>query len=218
MIIGICGLIGSGKDTIANHLVKNHSYERYSWATPLKDLAADLFGWDRDMLEGTTPEARQQREIKDEWWSSKLGKDWSPRSALQIIGTDVMRESLHPDIWVLAGQRRIANKVNVVIPDTRFPNEIKAIREMGGQIWMVQRGPMPEWYSDLSIWNMANRNVAGAWVHGYMAQKWPGVHASEYSWNGTAFDVTFNNSGSIQDLEDLVDSEIRNQPALVARG
>lgn len=227
MIIGICGLIGSGKDTIASHLTKHYSYERYSWAEPLKDMAAELFGWDRNMLEGTTPEARQQREVKDEWWSSKLGKDWSPRSALQIIGTEVMRGKLHPDIWVLAGQRRIANKVNVVIPDTRFPNEIKAIREMGGKIWMVKRGPMPEWYDDLSEWNWRNKNVAGAWVDGYMTAKWPGIHPSEYSWNGTDFDAVIPNDRSIHDLEHIVDVilgkvvgqalEVGNQPAFAAR-
>lgn len=216
MIIGICGLIGSGKDTIASRLIKKHSYERYSWATPLKDMTAQLFGWDREMLEGTTPELRMQREIKDDWWSSKLNKDWSPRSALQYMGTEVMRDALHPDIWVLAGQRRITGKTNVVIPDTRFPNEIKAIREMGGQIWMVQRGKMPDWYDALSEWNAVNQHVAGAWVHGYMAQNWPGVHASEYSWNGTAFDVVINNKGTVEDLEAAVDSVIRDKPSLVA--
>ena len=207
MIIGICGLIGAGKDTIANRLVQQHGYERYSWATPLKDMTASLFGWDRDMLEGNTPEARQQREKVDPWWDRKMDKYElvSPRWALQFIGTEVMREAFHPDIWVLAGQRRMADKVNVVIPDTRFPNEIKAIREMGGKIWMVKRGPMPQWYDDLTVWNQQNKNVAGAWVHGYMAQKWPGVHASEYSWNGTDFDAVIPNDGSISALEHTVD-------------
>lgn len=227
MIIGIVGLIGSGKDTIANHLVKNHSYERYSWATPLKDLAADLFGWDRNMLEGVTPETRQQREIKDEWWSTKLGRDWSPRSALQIMGTEVMRNSLHPDIWVLAGQRRIANKVNVVISDTRFPNEIKAIREMGGQIWMVHRGSMPEWYVKL-IDLKKDPNFTSELVEWFMRENYPLVHASEYSWAGTTFDAVIPNDRSIHNLEHIVDVilgkvvgqalEVGNQPAFAAVG
>lgn len=207
MIIGICGLIGAGKDTIANRLVQHHGYERYSWATPLKDMTASLFGWDRDMLEGNTPEARQQREQVDAWWDEKLGKVdlWSPRYALQFIGTEVMRDTLHQDIWVLAGMKRMAGKSNVVIPDTRFPNEIKAIREMGGKIWMVKRGPMPEWYDDLLAWNQRNKNVAGAHAPLYMAQKWPHVHASEYSWNGTSFDAVIPNDGSISALEHTVD-------------
>lgn len=213
MIIGITGLIGSGKDTIANHLIEQYSYERYSWATPLKDITSQLFGWDRDMLEGATAEQREIREQIDPWWDQKLNKHdrVSPRWVLQFIGTEVMRNTLHPDIWILAGMKRIAGKKNIVIPDTRFPNEIKAIREMGGVIWNVQRGILPEWYDDFKYWQESNENVAGAWPDGYMAQKWPAVHASEYSWVGTRFDAVFQNDGTIEKLKHSIDSVIRNQ-------
>ena len=208
-IIGVVGLIGSGKDTIASHLVEKYGYERYSWAMPLKDITSTLFGWDRDMLEGTTPEQRVQRETKDEWWSEKLGlKNCTPRLMLQLIGTEVMRNTLHQDIWVLAGMKRIEGKKNVVIPDTRFPNEIKAIREMGGVIWNVQRGPLPEWYVDFKEWYLQNKNVAGVWPDGYMASKWPTVHASEYSWVGTEFDAVFQNNTTIERLMQSIDSVI----------
>jgi len=211
MIIGVTGLIGSGKDTIANHLVEKYDYERYSWATPLKDITSTLFGWDRDMLEGTTAEQRTQRELKDDWWSEKLGfQNCTPRLILQLIGTEVMRNALHQDIWVLAGMKRIEGRKNVVISDTRFPNEIKAIKEMGGVIWNVQRGPMPEWYEDLKDWHYRNKNVAGMWPEGYMASKWPGVHASEYSWVGTEFDAIFQNNTTIERLTQSVDSVIRH--------
>lgn len=211
MIIGITGLIGSGKDTIANHLVEQHGYERYSWATPLKDITATLFGWDRDMLEGSTAEQREKREQKDEWWSEKLGfKNCTPRLMLQLMGTEVMRNALHQDIWVLAGMKRIAGKQNIVVSDTRFPNEIAAIKELGGVIWNVQRGPLPEWYTDFKNWKQNNENVAGAWPDGYMAQQWPTVHASEYSWVGTKFDAVFYNNDTIFKLKQSVDSVIGN--------
>ena len=51
-IIGICGLIGSGKDTIADYLVNIHQFRRESFANSLKDAVAAVFGWDREMLEG----------------------------------------------------------------------------------------------------------------------------------------------------------------------
>ena len=54
MIIGICGLIGSGKGTVADILVENHNFEKLSFADKLKDGVASVFGWDRDMLEGDT--------------------------------------------------------------------------------------------------------------------------------------------------------------------
>lgn len=212
MLIGICGLIGSGKDTIASHLIKYHGYERYSWATPLKDITATLFGWDRNMLEGTTPEDRLMREQVDMYWSEELnskekfGSYWTPRFALQHIGTEVMRNSLHQDIWVLAGMQRIGGKPNVVIPDTRFPNEIAAIKRMGGKIWMVQRGEMPDWYHDLYNWKKHGRGtLTGAHVPYYMTDKWPNVHASEYSWCGTDFDAVIPNNGSIEELGHVLD-------------
>lgn len=213
MIIGICGLIGSGKDTIAGYLMKQHGYQRYSWATPLKDISSMLFDWDREMLEGTTSDLREQRELKDDWWSTKLGKDWSPRYALQYIGTEVMRNGLHPDIWVLAGQRRISNMQKVVIPDTRFPNEIKAIREMGGSIWRVSRGPEPEWFKELTFYkNFMKGKVTEQEVVKFMSENYPKIHASEYSWHGQIFDQNIDNSGTVQDLIEKIELKIRNQP------
>jgi hypothetical protein len=213
MIIGITGLIGSGKDTIASHLVEQHGYERYSWAMPLKDITATLFGWDRDMLEGTTPEQREKREQIDLWWDNKLGKkdQVSPRWILQFIGTEVMRNTLHPDIWVLAGIKRIAGKQNVVIPDTRFPNEIKAIREIGGVIWNVQRGPLPVWYNDLMEWHKLFENdYLEKDVNRDMKKYHPSVHPSEYSWVGTKFDAVFHNNETVLRLKQGVDSVIGN--------
>lgn len=211
MIIGITGLIGSGKDTIASHLVEKYSYERYSWAAPLKDITATLFGWDRDMLEGTTLEQRAKREQVDAWWDRKLDKYdlVSPRWALQFIGTEVMRNTLHPDIWILAGIKRIEGKKKVVIPDTRFPNEIKAIREMGGVIWNVQRGSLPEWYPKL-IEFKKDPNFKPSLVEWFMSENYPQVHASEYSWVGTEFNAIFHNNETVNRLQQSVDSIIGN--------
>jgi len=49
MIIGICGLIGSGKDTIADYLVKEHNFIKLSFADKLKDCVAEMFDWNRDL-------------------------------------------------------------------------------------------------------------------------------------------------------------------------
>ena len=50
MIIGVCGFIGSGKDTIADYLTNFHGFRRESFAGSLKDAVAQVFGWDRTML------------------------------------------------------------------------------------------------------------------------------------------------------------------------
>ena len=47
-------------------------YQRISFAGVLKDACANIFGWDRVLLEGNTPESRAFREMPDEWWSKRL--------------------------------------------------------------------------------------------------------------------------------------------------
>ena len=59
MIIGVTGFIGSGKDTIADYLCTQHGFKRISFAASLKDAVASVFGWDREMLEGTTKSSRE---------------------------------------------------------------------------------------------------------------------------------------------------------------
>ena len=75
MLIGICGLIGSGKDTVASRLVKKHGFKRDSFAKSLKDAVGDIFNWDRKLLEGKTKKSREWREQPDKFWSEKMGKE-----------------------------------------------------------------------------------------------------------------------------------------------
>ena len=51
MIIGICGLIGSGKGTVADVLV-DQGFTKVSFADKLKDGVSTIFGWDRAMPVG----------------------------------------------------------------------------------------------------------------------------------------------------------------------
>ena len=68
MLIGLVGLIGSGKDTVAEQLVKQHNFKRDSFAKSLKDATANIFGWDRALLEGHSKESREWREQPDRFW------------------------------------------------------------------------------------------------------------------------------------------------------
>ena len=100
MLIGITGFIGSGKDTVANMFVER-GCSHDSFASPVKDVCASIFGWPRDMLEGDTVESRDFREIPDMFWTKKLGvPNFTPRLALQLMGTEVMRNHFAPDIWI----------------------------------------------------------------------------------------------------------------------
>lgn len=194
MIIGICGLIGSGKDTAADYLVNFHEFRRESFANSLKDAAAAVFGWNRDMLEGRTKESREWREQRDEWWSNRLGMHITPRHVLQQWGTEVIRQGFHDDMWIASLENKLrTSKDSIVITDCRFPNEISGLKEQGAKIVWVQRGITPHWYS---IAEQANRGDT-------KAQEWlvkEGIHASEYSWAGTQFDAIVDNNGSIEQL------------------
>jgi len=135
MIIGICGLIGAGKDTAADYLVNFHEFRRDSFASTLKDAVAHIFGWDRDLLEGRTKAAREWREQVDHWWANRLGiPHLTPRWVLQYWGTDLCRNHFHNDIWIASLENKL-RKTNdhTVISDCRFLNEIEAISQSRGQ-------------------------------------------------------------------------------------
>lgn len=204
MIIGICGFIGSGKDTIADYLVNFHGFRRESFANTLKDAVSAVFGWDRVLLEGRTKQAREWREQVDPWWSKRLGRDITPRLMLQLWGTEVCRKGFHDDIWIASLENKLRNSTDdIVISDCRFPNEIKSIREAGGIIVWVKRGELPEWYDWAVSTNLGERGNMTWSTSKHNLQK-AGIHASETAWVGTNFDAILENDGSMDDLFDKV--------------
>ena len=200
MIIGVCGFIGAGKDTIADYLTNFHEFRRESFASSLKDAVAQVFGWDRIMLEGRTKSAREWREQRDEWWSNRLDMEITPRWILQYWGTDVCRGNFHNDIWIAALENKLRNSQDdVVISDCRFPNEIKSIKNAGGIVIRVVRGPEPEWYdAALSVNRGPNGN--STWALSRTKLEKLKIHASETAWVGTKFDCVLDNNTSIDDL------------------
>ena len=198
MIIGVCGFIGSGKDTIADYLVGFHGYRRDSFAGTLKDAVAAVFGWDRELLEGRTPEARAWREQVDQWWADRLNMpNLTPRWVLQYWGTEVCRKGFHDDIWIAALEARLSRRSDdTVISDVRFPNEIQSILNAGGKIVWVKRGELPSWYG---VALAANSNTPQPNASSEILQEL-GVHVSETAWVGTKFDYEIDNNGTIEEL------------------
>jgi len=210
MIIGICGLIGSGKDTIADYLQNIHQFRRESFAHALKDAVAQVFGWDRELLEGRTKESRAWREQVDAWWADRLGmSNLTPRYVLQVWGTEVARRSFHDDIWIAALENKLRKTTDdVVISDCRFPNEIKSIKRAGGIVIRVVRGPEPEWYALAEKVNRGpTRNTE--WALSKTRLEAYSIHASETAWVGTRFDAVIDNNADGLDnlysqIKDLV--------------
>ena len=194
MIIGICGLIGSGKDTIADYLQNIHQFRRESFAHTLKDAVAAVFGWDRELLEGRTRESREWREQVDPWWTARLNMPVTPRLVLQVWGTEVARKSYHDDIWIASLENKLRKTHDdIVISDCRFPNEILAIKRAGGIVIRVVRGPEPVWYELAQTVNQGpTRNTK--WRLSKTQLDSYGVHASETAWIGTEFDAIIDNN------------------------
>ena len=203
MVIGLVGFIGSGKDTVAKEFVKRGCVQD-SFAGPLKDVCASIFGWERTLLEGDTIESRDFRETPDMFWTKKLGvPNFTPRLALQLIGTDVLRKNFSQDIWLNSLEYRIRKQNNnapcTVISDARFRNELDLIKEMGGVVIWVQRGDLPEWFETASH---AHENAVSRKI---METKYRDVHESEWNWAGYPVDYIINNNGTLEDLSEHVE-------------
>lgn len=131
-LIGIKGLAGHGKDTVANFITEFFSPSisvKMSFAEPLKEMVSIITGipkYDIDHHKTT--------------YLEEYGM--TVRSLLQKIGTDVMRNQVHQNIWINIAERRLRDipyhKV-VIIPDVRFENEMQFIRRHRGIILQVER-------------------------------------------------------------------------------
>ena len=182
MIIGLCGEQGSGKDTVANILISEYGFIKLTFASTLKDVVAILFSWPRDLLEGLTEESRLWRETVDDFWSAKLSiLGFTPRKALQMIGTDLFRVHFNNDIWISIVENKIGTMLknnpntNIVISDCRFANEFSLIKQ----------------FSDSHIIMILREKTSTNKL----------LHSSETEWVNYNFDAILQNDNSIDDLK-----------------
>ena len=202
-IIAVSGFIGSGKDTVAEYLVDNKGFRRESFASALKDAVAAIFGWDRILLEGQTPQARHWREQVDSWWANRLGMpNLTPRWVLQYWGTEVCRHGFHDDIWIASLEKKLHdNNQDLVISDARFPNEFDMLKKFHAQLVWVKRHPFPDWYYDACAANQGSMETQQK-----LQQK--NIHASETSWVGYKFDHEIENDFTLPYLYRRIDEII----------
>lgn len=207
MIVGLIGFINSGKGTVASTLVEEFNFRQDSFASSLKDACSVIFDWPRHMLEGDTKESREWREIVDPWWSEKLNMpNFSPRLALQVIGTDSLRNNFHQDLWFLTLQNRIRKNPNqpVVISDVRFPNEINFIKSQGGKLIKINRGTDPVWYETALMANKGN-SIAKE----IMNKTYSAAHFSEWAWIGEDYDYEIENNSTLENLQSQIRDIVR---------
>jgi len=126
----------SGKTTIANQLTVQ-GFMKVSFAAPLRALVVETLcqlGHDRRTAFDYVHRYKEQQIP---------GIRCSARHLMQTLGTEWGRQCVHLDVWVMIVSKRIrdlhAGGYSVVIDDCRFPNEASLIRELGGELWHVER-------------------------------------------------------------------------------
>lgn len=128
MLIGFAGARRAGKDLAASHLVNNHGFVQYAFATPLKELCKDLFGLTHDQI----------HEKEKDLLAPKYGI--TPRRIMQMMGTDCVR-TISPTFWVDALEKKLSETAaeKVVVSDVRFQNEVDLIHRRGGHVILISR-------------------------------------------------------------------------------
>lgn len=145
MIIGLTGLAGCGKSTLANYLVEKHGFERVSFAAPLKKMLRTLnpiIGYGQYALTGPMLQVRLSDLIEDgmseaDIKESEFGAEY--RRLLQVLGTDCIR-AVDDNFWVRAAMGQIEYGKRYVFDDVRFPNEGSAVTsDVTGTLWNIPR-------------------------------------------------------------------------------
>ncbi len=168
------------------------------FADPLKDCVCIILGCNRKQLEDR---AFKEGVLGKEWSllreTSSYGspdvihpvdhkglvhiahthkETLTPRRILQLLGTEGGRKNVHPDIWVNASMANVDKDDNIIFTDTRFPNELKAIKDRGGISIRLERGGGDT-----------------------------GDHPSETALDDAKFDYIVNNDGDLEDLFSMLE-------------
>ncbi len=121
-------------------------------------------------------------------------QELTPRDLLIRLATDLGRNSIHPNIWVLATQREISKHLAadcfVLVPDIRFENEVQALQDLGGLVLRVNR-------------KLLNTEAA---IH---------TNESETQLDNFPFDWAIDNNGSLNQFREQVLTwfhQITNRP------
>lgn len=130
-IIGISGLAGSGKDTLADMLYNLMDYESMAFADPIKDMLSTGLNISLDHFYA------EDKEVLNDHYGVTI------RHMIQTLGTEWGRRYVGEDIWINAMESRIktlAGADKVVVTDIRFENEAAWVREHGTLIHIYGRG------------------------------------------------------------------------------
>lgn len=130
IIIGIAGKRGSGKSSLASIFSAKHGFRDLPFAAPLKAGVRRDFNLQFAHTDGTLKE-------------TKLFNGHTPRELM--INYGAFFRNIDPEYWVKQVFQEISVGLDLgvspkfTISDVRFPNEVKAIKEVGGFLIRLNR-------------------------------------------------------------------------------
>lgn len=141
-VVGVLGYAHAGKSTLAREIERNYKGTkvlRYSFARPLKEGVAAMFGFSHEQMYG---------DAKDH--SDERYDDATPRDLLKFVGTDLIRDQLHQrlpgmphTLWVSRFHDFVREHQDedalVVVDDVRFADEADAIMKYDHQFFRIMR-------------------------------------------------------------------------------
>ncbi len=172
VIIALCGEKGVGKDTAAERLIEEFGFRRVSFADSLRFICSEAFDVDYELFSNARQKEMKfdTAFILDKSYSSSLidsiekeaayynislnydkqalkefilnKKFTTPREILQFVGTEVVRDRINPDFWILVAEAIIKNSVQkrIVITDCRFKNERLMLKNsLGAHLLRLKR-------------------------------------------------------------------------------
>lgn len=161
-IIGLTGFAGSGKDTVADILVSDHGFVKFSFSDALYDEVAAAFGVSKRLLQDRVEKEeyqeclsltncddgefsamvlRLENSMIDDLAESLIAPR-KPRDVLQLWGTEY-RRAQDPNYWVARAQEFAAKPfydscAGLVNTSVRFDNEADWV-SLAGEVWCIRR-------------------------------------------------------------------------------
>lgn len=201
IFIALSGKKQVGKDTTVGILVpileaKGKKVVVTSFAEPLKRMCVEILGISNEGAYGTNEQKNSLCHIQWDGFPEEIRLKYADlfilardgvqdplprtgpmtnREVMQVIGTDIFR-AIHNNVWAQAPFNKDWQGIDVVIlSDCRFPNEKTVTEDAGGLIIRLERKTGLE-----------------------------DNHPSETSLDGFTFENTYQNDGTLEDLEKYI--------------